>query len=198
MSTPFNNPEQGLGSASRRGSAVDFAGRTGSVSHTVAVENLPSKTILEDASNAQAREQSMTLLEGIRTYPKAIGWSLLFSTAIIMEGYDITILGSFFISPVFIEKFGILQPDGTRHITPEWQSGLGVAMQSGQIIGLFATGILADRFGYSEFPSKLGRIRDHFLGPDRFFGLSETLSRRIPWRIYLCQTGPYMIPVDIY
>lgn len=90
MSTPFNNPEQGLGSASRRGSAVDFSSRTGSVSHTVPVENLPSKTTLEDASNAQAREQSMTLLEGIRTYPKAIGWSLLFSTAIIMEGYGMS------------------------------------------------------------------------------------------------------------
>jgi MFS transporter, SP family, general alpha glucoside:H+ symporter len=148
MSTPFNNVEQGLGSASRRGSAIEV--RTGSVSHAVAVENLPSKGILEDASNAQAREQNMTLLEGIKTFPKAIGWSLLFSTAIIMEGYDITILGSFFISPVFIEAFGVSQPDGTKHITAEWQSGLGVAMQSGQILGLFATGILADKFGYKK------------------------------------------------
>lgn len=150
MTSISNNPEQGLGTASRRQSAVDYVGRAGSIGHAVAPENLPSKTIIEDASNAQEREVSMTLMQGIKAYPKAIGWSLLFSTAIIMEGYDLTILGSFFISPVFIENFGITQSDDSKHITAEWQSGLGVAMQSGQILGLFATGILADKFGYKK------------------------------------------------
>jgi SP family general alpha glucoside:H+ symporter-like MFS transporter len=28
----------------------------------------------------------MSLMEGIRTYPKAVGWSLLISSCIIMEG----------------------------------------------------------------------------------------------------------------
>ena len=67
-----------------------------------------------------------------------------------MEGYDLVILGSFFISPIFINKFGLVQEDGTKAITPEWQSGLGVAMQSGQILGLFLTGIMADRFGFRK------------------------------------------------
>lgn len=29
----------------------------------------------------------MTLLQGIRLYPKAVGWSVLISTCIAMEGY---------------------------------------------------------------------------------------------------------------
>lgn len=145
-----NNVEQGLDSSDRRPSAVDRASRRGSVEHIGTVDKTLSSNIIEDASNAEARERTMTLMEGIKTYPKAIGWSIVFSSAIIMEGYDLTILGSFFISPVFIERFGTLQPDGSRHITAEWQSGLGVAMQSGQILGLFATGILADKFGYKK------------------------------------------------
>jgi MFS transporter, SP family, general alpha glucoside:H+ symporter len=51
-------------------------------------------------------------VQGIRLYPKAIGWSLLLSTAIIMEGYDTTLLGSFYAFPEFNKKFGDLQPDG--------------------------------------------------------------------------------------
>ena len=31
----------------------------------------------------------MTLLQGIRLYPKAILWSVLISTCIAMEGYDV-------------------------------------------------------------------------------------------------------------
>jgi MFS transporter, SP family, general alpha glucoside:H+ symporter len=151
MTSIANNLEQGLGVASRRQSAVDYVGRTGSIGHVVAPENLPSKLIVGDAANAQERETSMTLMEGIKAYPKAVGWSLLFSTAIIMEGYDTTILGSFFISDIFIQNLGITKPDtGKKYIPADWQSGLGVAMQSGQILGLFATGILADRFGYKK------------------------------------------------
>jgi SP family general alpha glucoside:H+ symporter-like MFS transporter len=41
---------------------------------------------VKDAKSASDKEQKMTLLEGIRLYPKAIGWSLLISTCIVMEG----------------------------------------------------------------------------------------------------------------
>ncbi len=38
----------------------------------------------------------MTVRECLRLYPKAIAFSLIFSTAIIMEGYDTALLGSFY------------------------------------------------------------------------------------------------------
>lgn len=37
----------------------------------------------------------MTLLEGLRLYPKAIAWSVLISSCCAMEGYDISLLGNF-------------------------------------------------------------------------------------------------------
>lgn len=46
-----------------------------------------SNFLIEDARIATQNEHKMSLLEGIKLYPKAIGWSMLLSTAIIMEGY---------------------------------------------------------------------------------------------------------------
>lgn len=45
-----------------------------------------SNAFVQDAKNASDKEQKMTLLEGVRLYPKAIAWSMLISTCIVMEG----------------------------------------------------------------------------------------------------------------
>lgn len=39
---------------------------------------------LQDAQDATNDEHNLTLFKAIRLYPKAIGWSMLLSTAIIM------------------------------------------------------------------------------------------------------------------
>lgn len=53
------------------------------------------RTVIEDARAAASKEQSMTLLQGLRLYPKAVAWSLLISTCIVMEGYDISLVNNF-------------------------------------------------------------------------------------------------------
>lgn len=53
------------------------------------------KNVVEHARAAAEREQNMTLLEGIRTYPKAIFFSIVISTCIVMEGYDISLVNNF-------------------------------------------------------------------------------------------------------
>lgn len=40
--------------------------------------------VISRARAATEKEQKMTLMEGIRTYPKAIGWSILISLCIAM------------------------------------------------------------------------------------------------------------------
>jgi MFS transporter, SP family, general alpha glucoside:H+ symporter len=45
-------------------------------------------------------EHHMSLMDGLRRYPKAIAWSLALSTAIIMEGYDGQLIGSFYVRMV--------------------------------------------------------------------------------------------------
>jgi SP family general alpha glucoside:H+ symporter-like MFS transporter len=48
------------------------------------------------ARRAADREHDMTVKESLRLWPKAIIFSLIFSTAVIMEGYDTALLGSFY------------------------------------------------------------------------------------------------------
>lgn len=56
-----------------------------------------TETMEETIINAKAateKEHNMTLMQGIRLYPKAIGWSLLISTCIAMEGYDVCLINN--------------------------------------------------------------------------------------------------------
>lgn len=52
--------------------------------------------IFDHARSATAKEQSMSLWQGIKLYPKAVGWSILISTCICMEGYDLCLLSNFY------------------------------------------------------------------------------------------------------
>lgn len=74
---------------------VDVAPAVGDVGNS---HSDPSKThhnIIENARAAAAKEQGMTLWQGLKLYPKAVGWSLLISTCIAMEGYDISLVNNF-------------------------------------------------------------------------------------------------------
>jgi SP family general alpha glucoside:H+ symporter-like MFS transporter len=51
--------------------------------------------LLQGAKAATENEQNMTLMQGIRLYPKAIAWSILISTCIVMEGYDVCLINNF-------------------------------------------------------------------------------------------------------
>lgn len=42
--------------------------------------------VIVNAKHASDNEHNMSLLQGIRLYPKAVAWSLLISTCIAMEG----------------------------------------------------------------------------------------------------------------
>lgn len=57
-------------------------------------ENIHSKAI-DRAKAATAKEHRMGLFEGVRTYPKAIGWSMLISLCIAMEAFDLCLLNTF-------------------------------------------------------------------------------------------------------
>ncbi|KAG5752102.1 hypothetical protein H9Q69_005670 [Fusarium xylarioides] len=62
-------------------------------------DHAPNYDTVKDASiakQAAEEEHNLTLLQAIRKYPKAVMWSVLLSTSIIMEGYDIVLISSFF------------------------------------------------------------------------------------------------------
>ncbi|KAL6834422.1 sugar transporter domain-containing protein [Trichoderma camerunense] len=108
------------------------------------------RVIIESARAAAAKEQSMTLLQGIKLYPKAIAWSMIISTCIVMEGYDISLVNNFYAFPQFNEKYGELYPNGKYQVPARWQSGLSNGATVGEIIGLFINGFVSERFGYRK------------------------------------------------
>jgi SP family general alpha glucoside:H+ symporter-like MFS transporter len=104
--------------------------------------------VISNAKKATDKEHQMTLLQGIRLYPKAVAWSLLISTCIAMEGYDVCLLSNFYGFPQFNEKYGEQLPDGSYQVPARWQAGLSNGANVGEIIGLFINGFVSERFGY--------------------------------------------------
>ncbi|KAJ5723144.1 General alpha-glucoside permease [Penicillium malachiteum] len=103
-----------------------------------------------EANRATAAEQNMGLWQGLRTYPHAVGWSILFSSALIMEGYDSGLISNLFAYEPFAKTFGNEQPNGTYQVTAAWQSGLTNGALVGELLGLLVNGIVAERFGYRK------------------------------------------------
>ncbi|ETN41539.1 uncharacterized protein HMPREF1541_03475 [Cyphellophora europaea CBS 101466] len=104
--------------------------------------------VVRRAKAATDKEHQMTLMEGLRTYPKAIAWSMLISLCIAMEAFDLCLLNTFYAMPQFTEVFGEQTASGSYEIPARWQSGLSNGTQCGQIIGLIINGWASERFGY--------------------------------------------------
>lgn len=109
-----------------------------------------------DARAAADAEKRMTFWRGCKLYPKAIAWSILLSMTIVMEGFDKTLINSFFAFPIFRRSYGTpLQPNnppGQRNfqISPTYQTALTSAAVGGEVLGLLMNGFLTDRFGYHK------------------------------------------------
>lgn len=110
----------------------------------------PEEQLVEDVRNADEEEKNLKFLEAIKLYPKAVGWSVLLSTAIIMEGYDLKLIPQMFAQPAFNQTYGTEASNGNYTITAEWQAGLSNGTTVGALLGLFLGGYLADRFGFRK------------------------------------------------
>lgn len=118
---------------------------------SLAVPNLAE--ITSDAKTAATKEKAMTFRKAVAMYPKAIFFSFGLSLAVIMEGYDTWLLGSFWALPAFAKKFGdLVNVDGTPTyvVSANWQTALGVATSCTQILGLFINGVVSERYGYRK------------------------------------------------
>jgi len=106
---------------------------------------------INDAADSSAQQKGQTIRDAVRMYPMGIVFSLIFSTAIIMEGYDTLLLGQFYAQPAFAARFGFYDAASKSYQIPaQWQTALGAGGQVGQILGLQITGWASDRFGYRK------------------------------------------------
>ncbi|CAI7593015.1 unnamed protein product [Penicillium glandicola] len=106
-------------------------------------------SLVKKAHRASNFEHNLTNRDAFRLFPKAVGFSFILSLAIIMEGYDISLLNSFYAYPTFQKRFGVKIPNGYQ-ITSNWQTGLQNGANVGQIMGLIIAGFIADRCGYKK------------------------------------------------
>lgn len=162
-------------------------------SHVSDPSDLKTKT---EAQAAIEKEHDMTPWQALKLYPKAVAWSLLFSCAIIMEGYDVVLMGSFFGFPAFNNKYGRLMSDGHYGLSASWQAGLTNSMYCGQIIGLFINGLVSERFGYRRtlmtcLVSTVGFIFILFFAPNVQTLIAGELLMGIPLGVYQTLTVTY-------
>ena len=91
-------------------------------------EHETMRDVIRNAKLATEKEHKMTLWQGLKLYPKAIGWSILISTCIAMEGYDISLVNNFYAFPQFNQKYGVATTDSSGNVTYQvpaaWQAGL--------------------------------------------------------------------------
>ncbi|MGH7963779.1 MAG: MFS transporter, partial [Candidatus Binatia bacterium] len=95
-------------------------------------------------------EKTMGIWQSMKKYPKAIAYSMILSFCLVMEGYDTSLIGSFFGLPQFRQRFGVQLKNGDWQVTSAWMSGLQNGAQVGQICGLMIAGLIAERYGYKK------------------------------------------------
>ena len=158
----------------------------------------PEFAVLNNDARAGAdAEKDRSIMQAIRLYPKAAAWSVLLSTAIVMEGYDTLLLANFFALPSFNNKFGIYDPvTKSYQISAAWKSGLTNGASVGEILGLFATGIIQDRIGYRK--TLMGALSlvicfifITFFAVDLPMLLAGEILCGIPWGVFQTITTAY-------
>lgn len=106
----------------------------------------------EAAERARRFEKDLGLLPSLRVFMPAALFSTILSLSCIMEGYDMVLINQFYALHKFKQDFGkcTTGPEGKCEVTAGWETTLTLLPFAGEIIGLLASGILVDRFGYKR------------------------------------------------
>ncbi|KAI4734928.1 sugar transporter [Aureobasidium sp. EXF-12298] len=149
------------------------------------------------AAAATDEEHNLTLMQALKKYPQACFWSIAISSSIIMEGYDIVLIYSFFGQPAFVKKYGEFDAaTGKYSLSAAWQAGLGNGTQIGTVIGAFLNGYLTHKFGYrkvmiASLLSLLGLIFIPFFAPSVEVLLIGQILCGIPWGVFATMAPAY-------
>lgn len=157
--------------------------------------------MVEKARRASAFEHNLNNWDAFKLFPKAVVFSFILSLAIIMEGYDTSLLGSFYAYPTFQKRFGVPSKEGGYQVTSNWQTGLQNATNVGQILGLLIAGLIADRWGYKRtmigaLVSLIGFIFIMFFANNIGMLLAGEVLCGIPWGAFQTLTTTYAAEVS--
>ncbi|TVY87249.1 Maltose permease [Lachnellula willkommii] len=159
-----------------------------------------------DAVEAENAEHNMGVLEAVRAYPMASFWAFVMSFTIIMESYDVFLIGNFVALPAFANKYGILDhATGKFVIATKWQSALQVSGQLGALIGVFLAGPLTSRIGY-RYATLTGLMLLNVFIFAFYFAHSlpvifvAQLLEGLPWGIFIANAPAYcseIVPIKL-
>ncbi|KAI9047014.1 hypothetical protein LZ554_009088 [Drepanopeziza brunnea f. sp. 'monogermtubi'] len=161
------------------------------------------------AVEAENAEHNMGVLEAVRAYPMASFWAFVMSFTIIMESYDVFLMGNFVALPRFRKEYGIqhLNSDGMLVwvIETKWQQALQVSGQLGALIGVFVAGPLTSRVGY-RYSSLTGLMLLNAFIFVFYFAKSlpvmfaAQILEGIPWGIFIANAPAYcseIVPIKL-
>lgn len=143
----------------------------------------------------------MTLFDAVKVYRKAVLWSLLVSLSIIMEGYDSTLIGSFFAYPSFRKKYGEYHGrKGGYQLSSSWQAGITDIGAIGNIIGALLNGYFTHKYGHRKvmmvaLAAMTGFLFITFFAPNVEVLLVGAFLCSIPWGIYAIMGPAYAAEV---
>ena len=159
------------------------------------------KVLSEDAKQATAAEHTLSLWQGIKTYRKAVFWSCIVSASIIMEGYDTTLISSFYAYPAFRQKYGTYH-GGTAgwQISSAWQAGISDIQAVGNIIGALANGHFTQKYGHRKvmlvnLVLMTGFVFITFFAPNTPTLLVGAFLCSIPWGVFATMGPAYAAEV---
>ncbi|KAF9886286.1 hypothetical protein FE257_011899 [Aspergillus nanangensis] len=110
--------------------------------------NLAIVDLVQQAQQSDTADRQLTIRQALKKYKKAVFWAMLLSTSLIMEGYDLVIITSFYGQTQFKNRFGVVNAKtGEKAIPASWQSGLSNSSLVGQLAGLLINAYTQDRFG---------------------------------------------------
>ncbi|KAJ8114718.1 hypothetical protein OPT61_g3462 [Boeremia exigua] len=164
---------------------------------TIDFSNIDTQDLIREAEASDVADRALTVMEALRKYKKAVIWAMFLSTSLIMEGYDVVIITSFYGQTQFLERFGELDSKtGKKLILPAWQSGLTNSALVGQLAGLVINGYAQDRFGCRKtmmfFMSwMIGAIFIVFFAPSLSVLAFGECMCGIPWGVFQTLSTTY-------
>ncbi|XXG97251.1 hypothetical protein Hte_003547 [Hypoxylon texense] len=187
--------EKGLGRGNGQYAQIDPA-----IASRIAADVDDFMTLVNEANEANERERDMKLSHAFKVYPKAIAWSMILSSCLIMEGFGTAVVGSYVSYPPFRDRFGTQAPNGDYQIPADWQNGIAGATNVGEIIGLQIAGVLCERWGYrwtiiSALVGVTGFIFFPFFANSLTVFLIGELFQGMAWGVFQTMTVAYAAEV---
>lgn len=152
--------------------------------------NAAEKRAVEETNTALDNERKMGVVEGLLFWKKAIAFSFFISLAVIMEGYDTSLMNNFFPFPAFKNKFGDeVDPDGGMLVSSRWQTIILNGTQVGCIIGLIINGYISEWLGYKKtmvvtMATMVAAVFIPFFSTGLEMYLAGGIIQGLPWGVF--------------